>query len=158
MYCRHGTRSTRKASCASTPVPRPVDPQVLRLALQDQLEFRFGRQLAGTERREGLEFSLLDQFGQLRVIQVGQGQAASRHVGYSQRGDRANDIPAAITRGLLLRGVDVLTAQLDGTLRTRRPGLSWTGRLPWAGCFSVKTKTCWPKPPDANPAGGTSVG
>ena len=25
------------------------------------------------------------------------------------------DAPAAITRGLLLRGVDVLTAQLDGT-------------------------------------------
>jgi hypothetical protein len=32
-------------------------------------------------------------------------------------------VPAAITRGLLLRGVDVLTAQLDGTTELEDPGL-----------------------------------
>ena len=32
-------------------------------------------------------------------------------------------VPAAITRGLLLRGVDVLTAQLDGTTRLEDPDL-----------------------------------
>ena len=32
-------------------------------------------------------------------------------------------VPAAITRGLLLRGVDVLTAQLDGTTRLNDPDL-----------------------------------
>ena len=34
-------------------------------------------------------------------------------------------VPAAITRGLLLRGVDVLTAQLDGTTRLADPDLSF---------------------------------
>ena len=32
-------------------------------------------------------------------------------------------VPAAITRGLLLREVDVLTAQLDGTTRLKDPDL-----------------------------------
>jgi hypothetical protein len=32
-------------------------------------------------------------------------------------------VPAAITRGLLLRGVDVLTAQLDGTTQLQDPDL-----------------------------------
>lgn len=32
-------------------------------------------------------------------------------------------VPAAITRGLLLRGVDVLTAQLDGTTELSDPDL-----------------------------------
>ena len=32
-------------------------------------------------------------------------------------------VPAAIMRGLLLRGVDVLTAQLDGTTELEDPGL-----------------------------------
>ena len=32
-------------------------------------------------------------------------------------------VPAAITRGLLLRGVDVLTAQLDGTTQLEDPDL-----------------------------------
>ena len=32
-------------------------------------------------------------------------------------------VPAAITRGLLLRGVDTLTAQLDGTMQLEDPGL-----------------------------------
>ena len=32
-------------------------------------------------------------------------------------------VPAAITRGLLLRSVDVLTAQLDGTTRMEDPDL-----------------------------------
>jgi hypothetical protein len=32
-------------------------------------------------------------------------------------------VPAAITRGLLLRGVDVLTAQLDGTTELKDPQL-----------------------------------
>ena len=32
-------------------------------------------------------------------------------------------VPAAITRGLLLRGVDVLTAQLDGTTEMEDPAL-----------------------------------
>jgi hypothetical protein len=32
-------------------------------------------------------------------------------------------VPAAITRGLLLRGVDVLTAQLDGTTQLDDAGL-----------------------------------
>ena len=32
-------------------------------------------------------------------------------------------VPAAITRGLLLRGVDVITAQLDGTTRLEDPDL-----------------------------------
>lgn len=32
-------------------------------------------------------------------------------------------VPAAITRGLLLRGVDVLTAQLDGTTELADPEL-----------------------------------
>ena len=32
-------------------------------------------------------------------------------------------VPAAITRGLLLRGVDVLTAQLDGTTELEDAGL-----------------------------------
>lgn len=32
-------------------------------------------------------------------------------------------VPAAITRGLLLRGVDVLTAQLDGTAELEDPDL-----------------------------------
>jgi hypothetical protein len=32
-------------------------------------------------------------------------------------------VPAAITRGLLLRGVDVLTAQLDGTTELEDPDL-----------------------------------
>ena len=32
-------------------------------------------------------------------------------------------VPASITRGLLLRGVDVLTAQLDGTTRLNDPEL-----------------------------------
>jgi hypothetical protein len=32
-------------------------------------------------------------------------------------------VPAAITRGLLLRGVDVLTAQIDGTTRLEDPDL-----------------------------------
>jgi hypothetical protein len=32
-------------------------------------------------------------------------------------------VPAAITRGLLLREVDVLTAQLDGTTRLEDPEL-----------------------------------
>jgi predicted nuclease of predicted toxin-antitoxin system len=32
-------------------------------------------------------------------------------------------VPAAITRGLLLRGVDVLTAQLDGTTELSDPEL-----------------------------------
>ena len=32
-------------------------------------------------------------------------------------------VPAAITRGLLLRGVDVLTAQLDGTTQLKDPDL-----------------------------------
>ncbi len=32
-------------------------------------------------------------------------------------------VPAAITRGLLLRGVDVLTAQLDGTTELEDPEL-----------------------------------
>jgi predicted nuclease of predicted toxin-antitoxin system len=32
-------------------------------------------------------------------------------------------VPAAITRGLLLTGVDVLTAQLDGTTQLEDPGL-----------------------------------
>jgi hypothetical protein len=32
-------------------------------------------------------------------------------------------VPAAITRGLLLRGVDVITAQLDGTTALEDPAL-----------------------------------
>ena len=32
-------------------------------------------------------------------------------------------VPAAITRGLILRGVDVLTAQIDGTTRLEDPDL-----------------------------------
>ena len=32
-------------------------------------------------------------------------------------------VPAAITRGLVLRGVDVLTAQLDGTTKLDDPAL-----------------------------------
>ena len=32
-------------------------------------------------------------------------------------------VPAAITRGLLLRGVDVLTAQIDGTTELEDPDL-----------------------------------
>ena len=32
-------------------------------------------------------------------------------------------VPAAITRGLLLRGVDVITAQIDGTTRLEDPAL-----------------------------------
>jgi hypothetical protein len=32
-------------------------------------------------------------------------------------------VPAAITRGLLLRDVDVITAQLDGTTRLKDPAL-----------------------------------
>jgi hypothetical protein len=32
-------------------------------------------------------------------------------------------VPAAVTRGLLLRGVDVLTAQIDGTTRLEDPEL-----------------------------------
>ena len=32
-------------------------------------------------------------------------------------------VPAAITRGLLLRGVDVLTAQIDGTTGLEAPDL-----------------------------------
>ena len=32
-------------------------------------------------------------------------------------------VPAAITRGLLLRGVDVLTAQIDGTMELDDPDL-----------------------------------
>ena len=32
-------------------------------------------------------------------------------------------VPAAITRGLLLRGVDVLTAQIDGTTELPDPDL-----------------------------------
>lgn len=32
-------------------------------------------------------------------------------------------VPAAVTRGLLLRGVDVLTAQVDGTTRLTDPAL-----------------------------------
>ena len=32
-------------------------------------------------------------------------------------------VPAAITRGLLLRGVDVITAQIDGTARLGDPAL-----------------------------------
>jgi hypothetical protein len=32
-------------------------------------------------------------------------------------------VPAAITRGLLLRGTDVLTAQLDGTARLDNSGM-----------------------------------
>ena len=32
-------------------------------------------------------------------------------------------VPAAITRGLLLRGVDVLTAQLDGSAQLEDPDL-----------------------------------
>ena len=32
-------------------------------------------------------------------------------------------VPAAVTRGLLLRGVDVLTAQLDGTTELEDPAL-----------------------------------
>jgi len=32
-------------------------------------------------------------------------------------------LPAAITRGLLLRGVDVLTAQIDGTAELDDPDL-----------------------------------
>ena len=39
-------------------------------------------------------------------------------------------VPAAITRGLLLRGVDVLTAQLDGTTRMEDPDLlDWAAEL-----------------------------
>lgn len=40
-------------------------------------------------------------------------------------------VPAAITRGLLLRGVDVITAQLDGTTRLEDPEIhcstAWWG-------------------------------
>ena len=32
-------------------------------------------------------------------------------------------VPAAVTRGLVLRGVDVLTAQLDGTTEMEDPDL-----------------------------------
>jgi len=35
-------------------------------------------------------------------------------------------VPAAITRGLLLRGVDIITAQLDGTTALEDPALLGT--------------------------------
>jgi hypothetical protein len=55
-------------------------------------------------------------------------------------------VPAAITRGLLLRGVDVLTAQVDGTTALEDPAL-----LDWAtalGCVLFRQDlTCWRRRP-----------
>lgn len=65
-------------------------------------------------------------------------------------------VPAAITRGLLLRGVDALTAQLDGTTELEDPDLL-NPALNLDACSSPRTKTYWPKRPGANEVGSPSV-
>jgi hypothetical protein len=45
-------------------------------------------------------------------------------------------VPAAVTRGLLLRGVDVLTAQIDGTTRLEDPELLNRASAPGRVLFS----------------------
>ena len=49
-------------------------------------------------------------------------------------------VPAAITRALRRRGVDVLTAQEDGNARLPDPALL-TGLLSWAASSSRATRT-----------------
>jgi hypothetical protein len=61
-------------------------------------------------------------------------------------------VPASITRGLLLRGVDVLTAQLDGTTQLDDPRL--LDRATELGLFySVKMMTCLRRPQSVSGAG-----
>lgn len=53
-------------------------------------------------------------------------------------------VPGAITRGLLLRGIDVLTAQIDGTTRLGDPELLDRARI-LEVCFSTRTMICSPR-------------
>jgi hypothetical protein len=65
-------------------------------------------------------------------------------------------VPAAVTRGLLLRGIDVLTAQMDGTTQLDDSGLM--DRPQNLGvCFSVRTTTCWWRLRNVNGAGSFSA-
>ncbi len=62
-------------------------------------------------------------------------------------------VPAAVRRGLLLRNVDVLTSQLDGTMELDDSDLLDRVRANWIECWSVRTRICWPKPRAGNETG-----
>lgn len=53
-------------------------------------------------------------------------------------------VPRAITNGLRLRGVDVLTAHEDGASELRDPGY-WIARRSWDECCLRRMMICSPK-------------
>jgi len=64
-------------------------------------------------------------------------------------------VPRAITEGLRLRGVDVLTAQEDNRRRASDPNC-WTEPLSWGASFSHRTATCFGKRHEDNGQGNSS--